>query len=61
MKQEYLPILLSGIVVVFGINFFLSVRDSKLFKKLDERRQQQEFIYQQLEVTPYSDPQAPQT
>ncbi len=51
MRKEYIPLMLSGIVVVIGLNMALSIRDSKMFRELEQR---EENIYKQLEVIPYS-------
>jgi len=49
--MKYVPIILSGVVFIFGLNVLLSLRDSKLYQKLEQRN---EVIYRQLEVIPYS-------
>ena len=56
MRKEYSPLFLSGIVIVIGWNMALSIRDSKMFRELEQREE----IYRQhhLEVVPYSDHQA---
>ena len=38
--MKYVPLFLSGIVVIVGLNVFLSIRDSRLFEELDNRNQQ---------------------
>tara|TARA_X000000368_G_scaffold301898_1_gene240551 strand:- start:52 stop:204 length:153 start_codon:yes stop_codon:yes gene_type:complete len=44
-------LILSGIVIVVGLNIGLALRDSKLLNKIEERN---EVIYKQLEVIPFS-------
>ena len=44
-------LILSGIVIVVGLNIGLALRDSKLLDKIEERN---EVLYKQLEVIPYS-------
>ena len=44
-------LILSGIVIVVGLNIGLALRDSKLLDKIEERN---EVIYKQLEVIPFS-------
>jgi len=43
---------LTGIVIVIGLNVGLSIRDSKLMNRIQERN---EIIYKQLEVIPYTE------
>ena len=35
--MKWVPIILSGIVVIIGLNVALAIRDSKMYDKLDER------------------------
>ena len=44
-------LILSGIIIVVGLNIGLALRDSKLLDKIEERN---EVLYKQLEVIPYS-------
>ena len=44
-------LILMGVLVVVGLNIGLSIRDSKMLDKIEERN---EVIYRQLEVIPYS-------
>ena len=53
MKLQYIPLVLSGIIVVIGVNTALAIRDSRMLDRLEERN---EVIYKQLEVVPYSSP-----
>ena len=45
--MKYVPIILSGIVFIIGFNVLLSIRDSKLFKQIDNRNQQIEQLLNQ--------------
>ena len=45
-------LILAGIVIVIGFNVGLSIRDSKLIDRLQERN---EVLYKQLEVIPYTE------
>ena len=49
--MRYIPLVLSGIVVIVGINVALAIRDSKMLDKIEERN---EVLYKQLEVIPFS-------
>ena len=44
-------LILTGIIIVVGLNIGLAIRDSKMLDKIEERNQ---IIYKQLEVIPYS-------
>ena len=44
-------LILTGIIIVVGLNIGLALRDSKLLDKIEERN---EVIYKQLEVIPFS-------
>tara|TARA_B100001250_G_scaffold24533_1_gene20427 strand:+ start:358 stop:519 length:162 start_codon:yes stop_codon:yes gene_type:complete len=46
-KMKYIPLFLSGVVVVVGLNVFLAMRDSKLFEQIDNRNQQIEQLLNQ--------------
>ena len=35
--MRYIPLVLSGIVVIVGINIALAIRDSKMLDKIEER------------------------
>ena len=35
--MKYIPLVLSGIVVIVGINVALAIRDSKMYDKLEQR------------------------
>ena len=37
MSIKYIPIILSGIVVIIGLNVALAIRDSKMMDKIEER------------------------
>ena len=51
MSIRYIPLILSGIIIVIGVNTALAIRDSRMLDRLEERN---EVIYKQLEVVPYS-------
>ena len=34
---RYIPVILSGLVVVIGLNAFAIIRDNKMWDKLDQR------------------------
>ena len=44
---RYIPVILSGLVVIIGINAFAIIRDNKMWEQLDQRNAQ---IEQQLEA-----------
>ena len=44
-------LILTGIIIVVGLNIGLAIRDSKMLDKIEERN---EVIYKQLEVIPFS-------
>ena len=48
MPIKYLPIILSGIVVIVGLNVALAIRDSKMYDKLDERNTTIEKLLQEV-------------
>ena len=35
--MKWVPIILSGIVVIIGLNVLLAIRDSKMYDKIEER------------------------
>ena len=41
---RYIPIILSGLVVVIGLNAFAIIRDNKMWDKLDQRNAQIEHL-----------------
>ncbi len=61
---RYIPVILTGIVVIVGLNVFAAVRDSRAFKQLEEKNiqlnrvqqdaQVQKPQYQQLQVIPFT-------
>ena len=44
---RYIPVILSGLVVIIGLNTFAIIRDNKMWEKLDKRNAQ---IENQMEV-----------
>ena len=44
---RYIPIILSGLVVIIGLNAFAIIRDNKMWEQLDQRNAQ---IENQMEV-----------
>tara|TARA_B100001996_G_C18360382_1_gene477554 strand:+ start:371 stop:559 length:189 start_codon:yes stop_codon:yes gene_type:complete len=58
-KEQWFAFILIGTIVVVGINVFAAKRDHKLFKELDRieqiEKQEEQAIYQQLTVIPYSE------
>lgn len=63
---RYIPVILTGIVVIVGLNVFAAVRDSRAFKQLEEKnplegtpiqlnrvQQDAQPQYQQLQVIPF--------
>ena len=57
---RYIPVILTGIVVIVGLNVFAAVRDSRAFKQLEEKNiqlnrvQDAQSQYQQLQVIPFT-------
>ena len=43
----YIPVILSGLVVIIGLNAFAIIRDNKMWDQLDQRNAQ---IEQQMEA-----------
>ena len=37
---RYIPIILSGLVVIIGLNTFAIIRDNKMWEQLDQRNAQ---------------------
>ena len=46
--MRYIPLVLSGIVVIIGINVALAIRDSKTFDRIDQRNNQIEKLLQEV-------------
>ena len=44
---RYIPVILSGLVVIIGLNAFAIIRDNKMWEQLDQRNAQ---IENQMEV-----------
>tara|TARA_B100000287_G_scaffold386274_1_gene394013 strand:+ start:225 stop:380 length:156 start_codon:yes stop_codon:yes gene_type:complete len=44
---RYIPVILSGLVVIIGLNTFAVIRDNKMWEQLDQRNAQ---IENQMEV-----------
>ena len=44
---RYIPVILSGLVVIIGLNTFAIIRDNKMWDQLDQRNAQ---IEQQMEA-----------
>ena len=44
---RYIPVILSGLVVIIGLNTFAIIRDNKMWEQLDQRNAQ---IENQMEV-----------
>ena len=43
-NKEYIPLILSGIVVVIGLNIALTIRDTRMWDNLEQRNQQIEQV-----------------
>ena len=41
---RYIPVILSGLVVIIGLNAFAIIRDNKMWDKLDQRNAQIEHL-----------------
>ena len=39
-NKEYIPLILSGIVVVIGLNIALTIRDARMWDNLEQRNSQ---------------------
>ena len=48
LSIRYIPVILSGIVVIIGLNVFAAIRDNKMWDKLDERNEQIENIMKEV-------------
>ena len=46
--MKYIPLVLSGIVVIVGINVALTIRDSKMLDKIEERNTTIEKLLQEV-------------
>ena len=46
--MKYIPLDLSGIVVIVGLNIALAIRDSKMLDKIDQRNNQIEKLLQEV-------------
>ena len=46
--MKYIPLVLSGIVVIVGINVVLAIRDSKMLDKIEERNTTIEKLLQEV-------------
>ena len=44
---RYIPVILSGLVVVIGLNAFAIIRDNKMWDKLDQRNAQIEHLIEE--------------
>ena len=59
-KEQWFMLLLVGSIVIVGVNVWAAKRDAKLFRELERLEQiekQQEPIYQQLPVIPFTNEQ----
>ena len=46
--MKWVPIILSGIVVIIGLNVALAIRDSKMMDKIEERNTTIEKLFQEV-------------
>ena len=46
--MKWVPIILSGIVVIIGLNVALAIRDSKMLDKIEERNTTIEKLFQEV-------------
>ena len=46
--MRWVPIILSGIVVIIGLNVLLAIRDSKMMDKIEERNTTIEKLFQEV-------------
>ena len=46
--MKWVPIILSGIVVIIGLNVLLAIRDSKMMDKIEERNTTIEKLFQEV-------------
>ncbi len=44
---RYIPVILSGLVVIIGLNAFAIIRDNKMWDKLDQRNAQIEHLIEE--------------
>ena len=44
---RYIPIILSGLVVIIGLNTFAIIRDNKMWEQLDQRNAQIEHLIEE--------------
>ena len=59
-KEQWFMLLLVGSIVIVSVNVWAAKRDAKLFRELERLEQiekQQEPIYQQLPVIPFTNEQ----
>jgi len=40
--MKYVPIILSGLIFIIGVNTLLAIRDSKMWNQLEQRQHQYE-------------------
>ena len=45
-NKEFIPLILSGMVVVIGVNIALAVRDARMWDNLEQRNNQIEQLLQ---------------
>ena len=50
LSIRYIPVILGGIVVIVGLNVALAIRDSKMWDKLEQQRQQIELADDQFKT-----------
>ena len=48
--MKWVPIILSGIVVIIGLNVLLAIRDSKMMDKIEERNTTIEKLFQEVKL-----------
>ena len=46
--MKWVPIILSGIVVIIGLNVLLAIRDSRMMDKIEERNTTIEKLFQEV-------------
>ena len=46
--MKWVPIILSGIVVIIGLNVALAIRDSKMMDKIEDRNTTIEKLFQEV-------------
>tara|TARA_B100000427_G_scaffold311172_1_gene301576 strand:- start:2068 stop:2214 length:147 start_codon:yes stop_codon:yes gene_type:complete len=47
--MRWVPIIISGVVLMFGINLLLAIRDSKMLDKIEERNTTIEKLFQEVQ------------